>query len=742
MKNKISVRRPFVAAVLLAGFVVLAHASRGIGMGVGYRPSPSELVLWMAMFAIASMSPIPVPRRGMSVSLNPALDLAAMVVFGPALACWLGVFARIVSGAAERWNPLDEMLLKLGRTPVAVGTAGMVYAGLGGAFGLDLYLAWNQLPALIAAIFAYVAVTAALSGVLVVRDEFETGAAAWLRTVISNGLRGVAVLPVGVLLALTQVRLGPVGVALFLLPLLLVRHAIKLWLDLKRDHMETVRTLMMAVDAVDPYTRGHSYRISKMCAQVARQLRLPAKEIEEIEYAALLHDIGRTALRREILLKPGKLDATEQAELRAHPRIAYEMLRNLKPFSEAAEIVYAHHEQPDGHGYPRGLTGLRIPMGSRIIMTISAFDALTSDRPYRRGLAPEKAFDELLTHSGTQFFPEVVEVLIDLYASGALFDSFKEDELGRFMTGQGNSRVVEEYLRRAGPPVAMPSKVQTSPPGPGGRPEEVPELAFLDLPESDESHGGVYRVAGDDQLRLVVAGLTDVGCERGNNEDAFGVFAREDGSCLLVTADGMGGAAAGEVASRMAVDTLRTSFAEDQVDGEPQDILTRSLERANEEICRAAGAEHRLGGMGTTCTAALVTQGAVQVGHVGDSRAYLIADGRIRQLTRDHTLGEELKNVVGLEQAQAGEAHHVLTRCLGNEAEVEVDVLEEPLPLEANHILVLCTDGLSNMLAEDEILDIAENEAPDEACRRLVELARSRGGPDNITVQVARVVEI
>ena len=742
MEKSTTFRRLFTAGVVLAGFVVLAEAGRRFGLGGGYHPSTSELVLWMAMFAVAAVSPIPVPRRGTSVSLEPALDLAAVMVFGPGLACWLAVLARVVSGAAERWNPLEETLLKLGRAPLAVGATGVVYGALGGAFGWDLALAWGQVPALVGAMVTYVLVIAGVDAVMSPRREREAEGGAWVAAVVSAGVRGMAILPVGILLSHTQIRLGPVGVALFLLPLLLARYAIKLWLDLKRGHTEMVRTLMAAVDAVDPFTKGHSYRISKMCVQVARRMGLPDREIEEIEYAALLHDIGRTALRREILLKPGKLDAAEEEELRAHPRIAYEMLKDLAPFPRAAEIVYAHHEQPDGRGYPRGLVGDQIPIGSRIIMVVSAFDAMTSDRPYRKGLSPEDAFEELLANSGTQFFPDVVETLIHLYADGRLFDAFREEDLDRFSVEGPNSHVVEEYLRRAALRTTIPEKV-TTPARPGSEPpDEVPELLFPVPPAFPDSHAGVFPVGGRTPLRLEVAGLSDMGCERPNNEDAFGAFGAdgEESGCLLVVADGMGGAAAGEVASRTAVEVLRAGWGKKDAEEEGATVLLRSVERANETIHEAAESEHRLHGMGTTCTALLAADGVAQVAHVGDSRAYLISEGRIRQLTRDHTLGEELRNVVGMDPSQVQEAQHVLTRSLGTQPGIEVDTLPEPLVLEAGQTFVLCSDGLSNMVAEEEILDIVGTSAPEEACRRLVDLARERGGPDNITVQVARVI--
>jgi putative nucleotidyltransferase with HDIG domain len=237
-------------------------------------------------------------------------------------------------------------------------------------------------------------------------------------------------------------------VALFLIPLFLARFSFKLWIDTKASHIATVTALVSAIDASDPFTRGHSYRISKYAVRIARHLGVSEKEVEEIEYGALLHDIGKIAIQHDILLKPGRLDENERELMRTHPKVGHDILRGLKFLEGAAEIVYCHHEQPDGKGYPRGLGPQRIPMGSRIIMVVDAFDAMTSDRPYRRGLPPEVAYEELRRHSGTQFFADVVDALIELNEAKALFDEIDVDQLEMYTSDQYNSRILEEFVLR------------------------------------------------------------------------------------------------------------------------------------------------------------------------------------------------------------------------------------------------------------------------------------------------------
>jgi protein phosphatase len=239
---------------------------------------------------------------------------------------------------------------------------------------------------------------------------------------------------------------------------------------------------------------------------------------------------------------------------------------------------------------------------------------------------------------------------------------------------------------------------------------------------------------------LAVASLSDVGCVRKNNEDSKGVFAGADPARghLFIVADGMGGAAAGEVASGIAVETVRASYFDPASGTRPVEALRRAIEAANASIHRRAVDDPKLGGMGTTCTAVAVVGRQVWYAHVGDTRAYVAANGNLAQLTRDHSLAAELARSGG-EGGAPARAKNVLTRCLGVKPEVKVDVADQPYPLPDDSVLVMCTDGLTNLVEDGEILHVVSMHLPDGACKRLVTLAKERGGPDNVTVIVARL---
>ena len=199
-------------------------------------------------------------------------------------------------------------------------------------------------------------------------------------------------------------------------------------------------------------------------------------------------------------------------------------------------------------------------------------------------------------------------------------------------------------------------------------------------------------------------------------------------------ADGLGGAAAGKAADRMAVASVRDHYQDSSED--PLWAVSKAIKAANLEIRERAVQEADKSGMGTTCTALAVRDGQAVVGHVGDTRCYLIRGGAFRRLSRDHTVSEEFAKVAG--NTPAAEMSHVLTRCLGNAERIEVDMSEE-FPVQRGDVFVLCSDGLTNMVSDAEIQESVEGYTPAEACRKLVGKARARGGPDNITVLVAQV---
>ncbi|HEX5531290.1 MAG TPA: Stp1/IreP family PP2C-type Ser/Thr phosphatase [Methylomirabilota bacterium] len=261
-------------------------------------------------------------------------------------------------------------------------------------------------------------------------------------------------------------------------------------------------------------------------------------------------------------------------------------------------------------------------------------------------------------------------------------------------------------------------------------------------------------------MKVAVFGRTDVGRARPDNEDAFlvadltdpcalresVVLERKVGRCgvLLVVADGMGGRAAGEVASGMATDTIYSHLTEPSRKAtEPRvfaERLQEALETANGDIHAYALARPQLRGMGTTATAAGLLGDSVYVAHVGDSRAYLVRDRRIRQLTRDQSLTQRLVETGELTAIEAVQSNrrHVILQALGPSTHVSVAMTRQRV--QGEDILVLCSDGLSNAVSSSEIADVVSAEAEiSAACDRLVDLANERGGRDNITMVLARV---
>jgi len=248
----------------------------------------------------------------------------------------------------------------------------------------------------------------------------------------------------GLACALSYRALGVTGLLAFVAPPFMMRLAMKQYVDktsrhvatlkgkneqleranreilamsmrLKETYDATLEALAAALDARDRDTGGHSSRVSVYTMDMARCLgiREGSAEWMDIERASLLHDVGKIGIADSILNKPGPLTAEEWQEMRKHPAIGYEMLRDVKFLSVAAEIVYSHHERYDGKGYPKGLKDDEIPLGSRIFAVADAFDAMTSDRPYRRALDWRKAREEILTNSGVQFDPKVVEAFLE-----------------------------------------------------------------------------------------------------------------------------------------------------------------------------------------------------------------------------------------------------------------------------------------------------------------------------------------
>jgi len=190
--------------------------------------------------------------------------------------------------------------------------------------------------------------------------------------------------------------------------------------QLRQAYLDTVTAVANAIEARDPYTRGHTGRVTALARAIAHQMGWSEEQLASLEVGGLLHDVGKIGVADAILRKPASLSVTEYAEIKAHPEVGRRMLQGISYLESAIPGVLYHHERYNGQGYPYQLSGPEIPLAGRIMAVADAFDAMTSDRPYRRAMGPQAAVVELERGAGTQFDPEVVAAFMRAWQSSDL----------------------------------------------------------------------------------------------------------------------------------------------------------------------------------------------------------------------------------------------------------------------------------------------------------------------------------
>jgi len=212
--------------------------------------------------------------------------------------------------------------------------------------------------------------------------------------------------------------------------------------ELKRSHDSLLQVLSAALDLRDQATKGHSLRLAHLSLAIGSELGFSDKELSHLEQAAMLHDMTKLELPREILSKAGPLTADEWQKIQRHPELGYEMVRNAPFLREAGEIILCHHERYDGGGYPCGLKGEEIPLAARIFAVADAYSAMTSDRPYRKAVPHTAAMREIRSSAGTQFDPTVVEAFLEADGKGLIADK-------AFPQGKGEEAAVADLVGQA-----------------------------------------------------------------------------------------------------------------------------------------------------------------------------------------------------------------------------------------------------------------------------------------------------
>lgn len=376
------------------------------------------VLFFFVLFTTGEILYVPLPRGG-GVSIGLAVVLACVAVYGPGIGALISGLGMVIAiFVATPGSELKRYFFNFGQSAVSTFAAGRVFVLVGG----NVYggaAAWSAL-AFVAASATFLAINVTLVVLFLSSVNQQAIRSMWpdVKYTIASYL---ALVPLGLLVALIFVSYGIVGAMLFLVPLLFARFSFLQYLNTRNASLTVTQALAAALEAKDAYTRGHSDRVASYAIKVARALNLPEETVETLRYAAEMHDIGKIGISETLLNKPGSLTESELAEVRKHALIGADMVHKIEFLKGVSEMIRYHHEWFDGsNGYPRELAQEQIPLGARILMVCDSFDAMTSDRPYREGLDTSEAIQQLHSGSGRQFDPVVVEAFLQVLASGQI----------------------------------------------------------------------------------------------------------------------------------------------------------------------------------------------------------------------------------------------------------------------------------------------------------------------------------
>ena len=403
--------RLYYGAVLAATLALFASTA-----GQMATAPPVMLGAALLLMILSEASPVSLPGGGYATA-TAVIDLACLIILGPVATASLDVASTLIIQGLFLRKPAVRMIHNVAIFAITSFAAGYTFLAAGGTLGaLELP---RDIPALLACGGVYFLCNSMLVSTVIGLTSGPSPWRIWQRNFLQGIFHHLSFITLGALVATVVLHVGAWGMALVALPLLVARHSFGLYMEIRADLKDFVRALSEVLEEVDPYTRHHSVRVSQYAVRLARGLKLPEHRVEEIEYAALVHDLGKIGPHHQhILQKPGVLSHDEQRTLRSHPAAGAEIVSRVRALRRAAEIVRSHHERPDGLGYPFGLSAADVPIGARILNVSDAFDAMTSDRPYRRALSNEAALQELARGAGTQFDIQVVECLMRLHRAG------------------------------------------------------------------------------------------------------------------------------------------------------------------------------------------------------------------------------------------------------------------------------------------------------------------------------------
>ncbi|HBP66073.1 MAG TPA: hypothetical protein DD730_17895 [Desulfosporosinus sp.] len=372
-------------------------------------------ILIFGILAIASESlPVALPKGGY-VTVSYAIFLSSLILFplGVTLTA-MALSGLLIVGNAGLEQPLFKRVFNASQYVLSLATAYGVMNFFKPSF---LRFDLESLIFYLVAASVYLVINITIVSIALGAMFSKSPWSIWITNIRWALPNFMSLIPLGFLMALLYNNYGPLGLLLIFVPLLVSRHSFQLYIDMKENYLNTVEALVQALEAKDTYTSGHSERVGKYAVAIAEGLEMTEEKIQSLKYAAVLHDVGKIGVSEIILNKEGELLDSEWEAIRSHPVIGQTIIKGIKFMFDIGLVVRHHHERYDGKGYPDGIKGEIIPLESRIIAVADTYDAITSDRSYRKGKTHDEAIEELKRVAGSQLDPELVIIFCKVVTS-------------------------------------------------------------------------------------------------------------------------------------------------------------------------------------------------------------------------------------------------------------------------------------------------------------------------------------
>lgn len=399
---------------LIAAFAVTALVISVVN--TKWTASALTHILIFGILAVASESfPVTLPKGGF-VTVSYAIFYSTMILFPGGVALSVSALGGLlVFGKAANGKFLLIRVFNTSRYILSQTVAQFILklAGIGGG----LHLKTRTLLIYIAVSIIYTIINIVFGSIGLGLLQNKSAWSIWSGNICLILPSLMALAPVGYLMAFMYYHYGLLGLFLLYIPLLASYRSFKHYINIRESHLNTVEALVQALEAKDKYTSGHSTRVEKLSVIIAKGIGMTENKIEILKYAAILHDVGKIGVSDTILNKEGKLCEVEWYSIRSHPVIGQKIIKSMKFMFDIGQVVRHHHERYDGKGYPDGIKGEEIPIESRIIAVADTYDAITSNRSYRKGKPHDEAIEELKRVAGSQLDPQLVEIFCKIVKS-------------------------------------------------------------------------------------------------------------------------------------------------------------------------------------------------------------------------------------------------------------------------------------------------------------------------------------